>query len=373
MRTRALSAHGRVSSCRPRGGFTLIELLVVIAIIALLIGILLPAVAAAIKTARQLVSQANMRSLTQVQLLYTNDHDESFPNPFPTTSEEAQSVGLGANGPWFVLQFLAEDGYNEEWFWTMGGNPALFNGEMYAFYWYSVTARAYLSQSEYASEVQFGPSDVYAKQRFDDIMAANGSPFDLFVSWDTTYLYSPTFWQKPSRYRPTGNLPYFIRRTSSPDYGPNSYVGRNQMADVKTPSSKVILFERFDFTKNKRQEQNAIGISTPITTVKAPPQWNNPGAEPLVTTVDGSVSRSDNDGKIYREMLEDGENSFTVTSEIVPPDLWNLKRGEIAFLPDQYDIGDDPWENGESPHTSAVYNAIFWATRKGVAGRDLPR
>lgn len=55
--------------------FTLIELLVVIAIIALLIGILMPALGSAQKAARSIRCLSNVRSLALSQQAYAADHD----------------------------------------------------------------------------------------------------------------------------------------------------------------------------------------------------------------------------------------------------------------------------------------------------------
>lgn len=63
---------------RKRSGFTLIELLVVISIIALLIGILLPALGTARSAARSLVDQSQLRTLGQGQNFYASDSDDFY-------------------------------------------------------------------------------------------------------------------------------------------------------------------------------------------------------------------------------------------------------------------------------------------------------
>jgi len=65
-------ARGRASA------FTLIELLVVIAIIALLIGILLPSLSSARKSAQRVVCQSNMRQLELAHQLYIEDYKGNF-------------------------------------------------------------------------------------------------------------------------------------------------------------------------------------------------------------------------------------------------------------------------------------------------------
>jgi prepilin-type N-terminal cleavage/methylation domain-containing protein len=70
--------HGRTSRCNYLRAFTLIELLVVIAIIALLVGMLLPALGKAREVGWTTVCQSNMRQLAMAAFNYAHDNEEQI-------------------------------------------------------------------------------------------------------------------------------------------------------------------------------------------------------------------------------------------------------------------------------------------------------
>ncbi|HEX3356605.1 MAG TPA: prepilin-type N-terminal cleavage/methylation domain-containing protein [Tepidisphaeraceae bacterium] len=80
---------------RRRSAFTLVELLVVIGIIAVLIGILLPALNRAREAAKTIACAAQLRSLTQAVMLYCNNNKGYYPPSYLGWSGDPSHNGGG--------------------------------------------------------------------------------------------------------------------------------------------------------------------------------------------------------------------------------------------------------------------------------------
>jgi len=88
-----------------REGFTLIELLVVISIIALLVGILLPALGAARATARGALCLSNMRQIGTMYYMYANDNDDTMPTAYVMSlAEDGKTRGPNLLDNWWDIR-----------------------------------------------------------------------------------------------------------------------------------------------------------------------------------------------------------------------------------------------------------------------------
>ncbi|MBN2137075.1 MAG: type II secretion system protein [Sedimentisphaerales bacterium] len=124
-------------------GFTLVELLVVIAIIALLMGILMPALARVRQIAYRLYCGTNLSGIGKAMLIYSNDYDDDFPR--------AGTTGWSAN----IANWLAATEVGA--FGTAG--TATITSQFYLLIKYAeVTPKSFLCKGD-SGVVQFAMGD----------------------------------------------------------------------------------------------------------------------------------------------------------------------------------------------------------------------
>jgi prepilin-type N-terminal cleavage/methylation domain-containing protein len=339
--------------------FTLIELLVVIAIIALLVGILLPAISKARFAAQMARSLANLRSMVLMQATYAADNRDSLVNPF--------DIGNTGSGGvfWFdaLVPSAATSGGNATWFRFDEGSSPNHVTEMFSMRAGSLLALNH--DAGFQSTVQVAPMDttvVLRNQQFNADITNNGgslvnagNDFNSVI-YDGSYWFSPTLWLSPRLY---------ANATFPGIHEGDTYLWRrNRVDDVTYASAKVTVWERFDFTKTSRAAGPAANPGA--RRGSGFPNWNNPEATARFGSADGSVDKVKMSQLYALKADPNTQDTFT------PSGNWDIS----ASILHKWALDQDGLQNGDPSSSSGPggpYPAFFWATRHGVQGRDINR
>jgi len=222
-----------------RKGFTLVELLVVIAIIALLMGILMPALARVRQIAHRMVCGSNLSGIGKAMLIYANDFEEEFPI---AGGPQATWSTTGQIGKWDTL--LMQDAFTPR----IPGAQATVSSSLFLLVKYAdVTTKQFVCKGDVGTK-QFKLSSG------DDVT-------DVTEGWD--------FGNNPGMFCSYAyHMPYYVDR-STPGYPVNATgnpstpvcADRNPYLDKNADSYVDSTADFWDEDNSEYMDQDKIGNS----------------------------------------------------------------------------------------------------------------
>lgn len=300
---------------RTQGAFTLIELLVVIAIIALLIGILLPALGEARKTARTAICGSNMRQQATAMNSYATDFKDRIaaftwqgstkqPSSYSQYSDLNGATDDNTAAAYQAVDIIRRRTGRDNFPKITGWIPhILYSHLVLADYLASRLPEKALVCPENRDRLNWQKDP---ENNFDKNLWAPQQPNPADATqkrWAYSSSYRPTittFDRSPvgSRVTTAGSHGFYT-------WGPNLQMGGALLASVDSPSQKAYYYEAWQWHNSK---------TTPFYAV--------PVAKPEISLFDGSVSHHSNLNEVNKGWNPNAPTSTAPHSFTYSPQFW---------------------------------------------------
>jgi prepilin-type N-terminal cleavage/methylation domain-containing protein len=293
-------------------GFTLIELLVVIAIIALLIGILLPALGEARRAARTTISTSNQRQLATGMNSYATDYKDRIPSfnwrGSPTKPASFSEFG-DLNGATTDIQAAADQAVDVIRRRTGRTNFPKITGWIPHILYNHLTMMDYLA-SRLPEKIMACPEDRHRQNwqkdpenNFDKNVWA---PFqaDGGVAANRRWPYSATYRPTISAFDtgPAGSRIHQVGMIYNQYITTNAKVSGTKLSSVMAPSQKVFMYEAFQYHVGKKVSFFAYPLS-----------------KYTVVTFDGAVTFRNNPTEVNKGWIPNSPASASPTTFFYDP------------------------------------------------------